>query len=90
VPRQENPGFGCESVVTQRTTGDELEARIAEVEIKLSYSEDLIETLNTTVYRQQLQIEQLVQEIRILREEKRNEEGRVGQRNIRDDIPPHY
>jgi SlyX protein len=70
--------------------GDELEARIAEVEIKLSYSEDLIETLNTTVYRQQLQIEQLVQEMRILREEKRNEEGRVGQRNIRDDIPPHY
>jgi SlyX protein len=76
--------------VTQSATGDELEARIAEVEIKLSYSEDLIETLNTTVYRQQLQIEQLVQEMRTLREEKRNEEGRVGQRNIRDDIPPHY
>ena len=73
-----------------RTTGEELEARIGEVEIKLTYSEDLIETLNTTVYRQQLQIEQLVQEIRALREDKRNEEARVGQRSIRDDIPPHY
>ncbi len=76
--------------MTPRTTGEELEARIGEVEIKLTYSEDLIETLNTTVYRQQLQIEQLVQEIRALREDKRNEEARVGQRSIRDDIPPHY
>jgi uncharacterized coiled-coil protein SlyX len=42
------------------------------------------------VYRQQLQIEQLVLEIRAMREEKRNEEARAGQKNIRDDIPPHY
>lgn len=76
--------------MTQPIRSDELEARIAEVEIKLSYSEDLIETLNTTVYRQQLQLDQLMQEIRSMREEKRNEEARVGQRNIRDDIPPHY
>jgi SlyX protein len=69
---------------------DQFEARIAEVEIKLTYTEDLIDTLNTTVYRQQLQIDQLSQEIRAMREEKRNEEARVGQRNIRDDIPPHY
>ncbi len=76
--------------MTQRSADDELEARIAEVEIKLTYSEDLIETLNTTVYRQQLQIDQLVQELHTLREDKRNEEARVGQRNIREDIPPHY
>jgi SlyX protein len=63
---------------------------MAELEIKLSFSEDLVETLNTTVYRQQLQIEQLVLEIRAMREEKRNEEARAGQKNIRDDIPPHY
>ena len=63
---------------------------MAEVEIKLSYSEDLIETLNTTVYRQQLQIEQLVQEIRAMCEEKRSEEARAGLKSIRDDIPPHY
>jgi SlyX protein len=67
-----------------------LEVRMAELEIKISFSEDLVETLNTTVYRQQLQIEQLVLEIRAMREEKRNEEARAGQKNIRDDIPPHY
>jgi SlyX protein len=76
--------------VTQQAAAEVLEARMAEVEIKLSYSEDLIETLNTTVYRQQLQIEQLVQEIRAIREEKRNEEARAGLKSIRDDIPPHY
>jgi SlyX protein len=76
--------------VTQQAAVEVLEARMAEVEIKLSYSEDLIETLNTTVYRQQLQIEQLVQEFRAMREDKRNEEARAGLKNIRDDIPPHY
>lgn len=76
--------------MTQQAAVEVLEARMAEVEIKLSYSEDLIEALNTTVYRQQLQIEQLVQEIRAMREEKRNEEARAGLKNIRDDIPPHY
>ena len=76
--------------MTQQAAVEVLEARMAEVEIKLSYSEDLIEALNTTMYRQQLQIEQLVQEIRAMREEKRNEEARAGLKNIRDDIPPHY
>ena len=76
--------------MTQQAAVEVLEARMAEVEIKLSYSEDLIETLNTTVYRQQLQIEQLVQEIRAMREEKRSEEARAGLKSIRDDIPPHY
>jgi SlyX protein len=76
--------------VTQNTLDGVLENRVSEVEIKLTYTEDLIDTLNTTVYRQQLQIDQLVQEMRAMREEKRNEEARVGQRNIRDDIPPHY
>jgi SlyX protein len=76
--------------VTQNTLDGVLENRVSEVEIKLTYTEDLIDTLNTTVYRQQLQIDQLVQEMRAMREEKRNEAARVSGRNIRDDIPPHY
>jgi len=39
-----------------------MESRLAEIEIKLSYSEDLLEELNRTVFRQQQQIEQLQQE----------------------------
>ena len=45
-------------------TADAMETRLAEIEIKLSYSEDLLEELNRTVFRQQQQIEQLQQELR--------------------------
>jgi SlyX protein len=90
VPWPTDPGRGSESIVIALSVLEELAARTAEVEIKLTYTEDLIDTLNTTVYRQQLQIDQLLQQIRAMREEKRNEEARAGQRNIRDDIPPHY
>ena len=38
---------------------EKLEARIAEIEAKLTLAEDLLETLNRTVYRQQQHIERL-------------------------------
>ncbi|HNJ75266.1 MAG TPA: SlyX family protein, partial [Azospira sp.] len=34
-----------------------VDARISELEIKLAYADDLLETLNHTVFRQQEQIE---------------------------------
>jgi len=36
-----------------------METRLAEIETKLSFSEELLEALNGTVYRQQQQIDQL-------------------------------
>jgi SlyX protein len=71
-------------------TLEQVELRLAEIEIKLGYSEDLVESLNHTVYRQQQQIDQLQMEIRAMREEKRNEENRVRTRDLREEIPPHY
>ncbi len=63
-----------------------MEARLAEIEIKLSYTEDLLEELNLTVYRQQQQIELMQQELRAL-----NQQADDGQpRNLRDELPPHY
>ena len=46
-----------------------MESRIAEIEAKVSFSEELLETLNRTVYRQQQQIDQLQLELRALREQ---------------------
>ena len=37
--------------------------RLTELEIKASYSEDLLEQLNMTIYRQQLQIDALLHEL---------------------------
>lgn len=63
------------------------DARLSEIEIKLSYCEDLIESLNRTVYRQQQQIEQLAAELRALREQQRADGGAAAPR---DETPPHY
>ncbi|MGB8301493.1 MAG: SlyX family protein, partial [Azonexus sp.] len=37
-----------------------MESRITELEIKISYAEDLVDELNRTVFRQQQQIDQLI------------------------------
>ena len=66
-----------------------MESRLAEIETKLSFSEELLEALNSTVYRQQQQIDQLQQELRVLREQVRAALP-AEPRNLRDETPPHY
>jgi SlyX protein len=44
-----------------------LQERIMELEIKASYTEDLLEQLNMTIYRQQQQIDLLINEVRELK-----------------------
>jgi SlyX protein len=66
-----------------------MESRIAEIEAKVSFSEELLETLNRTVYRQQQQIDQLHLELRALREQVQSALP-AESRNLRDETPPHY
>jgi SlyX protein len=66
-----------------------MESRIAEIEAKVSFSEELLETLNRTVYRQQQQIDQLQLELRALREQVQSALP-AESRNLRDETPPHY
>lgn len=65
------------------------DTRITDLEIKISYAEDLIDELNRTVYRQQQQIDLLIAEIKALRDQVRNA-APAEARNLRDEIPPHY
>jgi SlyX protein len=69
--------------MTQNTSDD----RITNLEIKLSFTEDLIEKLNETVYKQQQQIEFLYQELKAIKEQASNDSG-TG--SLKDEIPPHY
>ena len=66
-----------------------MEDRLEKIETKLTLSEDLLEELNKTVYRQQMQIDQLQQDLLSLRKQVLaslpNEP-----RNLSDEIPPHY
>lgn len=66
-----------------------MESRIIELEIKASFAEDMLDELNRTVFRQQQQIDLLVNEIRALRDQVRNAQPGE-QRSLRDEIPPHY
>jgi SlyX protein len=66
-----------------------MESRLAEIEVKLSFSEDLLEELSSTVYRQQRQIDQLQQELRVLRQQLQTDIP-AEPSGPRDEIPPHY
>jgi SlyX protein len=66
-----------------------MEDRVTELEVKLAFAEDLLETLNTTVYRQQERIEQLERTVRDLRQLVLQAIP-TEQRSLRDEIPPHY
>ena len=70
-----------------------LEARIAELEAKLTLSEDALDELNRTVYRQQQELNELRKSMqKALIELKReiSESGPAEPRDLRDEIPPHY
>lgn len=71
------------------SSSEALEARITELEIKLSFAEDTVESLNASVFRQQQQIDLLVQEIRALRQQLHSSLPNE-QRSLRDELPPHY
>lgn len=65
------------------------EARLTEIEIKLGFSEDLLEALNGTVARQQQQIADLEQQVRDLRLQLlRSLPGDPVAQG--DEKPPHY
>jgi len=66
-----------------------MEERQNELEAKLAFAEDLIETLNQTVIRQQGQIDLMQQQLRLLHQQM--QDARPDEtRTPRDEIPPHY
>lgn len=69
------------------TLPETIDQRLTRLEIKASYAEDLLDTLNQTVYRQQEQIGQLLEAVRLLRQQAADT---TVQRGLRDDLPPHY
>ena len=67
-----------------------LENRLVDLETKAGFSEDLLDQLNAQVYRQQQQIDALIQELRQMRDRLPESGGGAEVRNLRDEIPPHY
>lgn len=68
---------------------NKVESRITDLEIKISYTEDMVDELNRTIFRQQRQIDMLIANIQELRQQMLS--GNTAEpRNLRDEIPPHY
>ena len=67
-----------------------MESRLTEIEIKLALTEDLVDTLNMTVHRQQEQIDALQRQIRQLYQQMQAATPSTEARDLRDEIPPHY
>lgn len=70
-------------------TSDATEHRLTELEIKASFSEDLLDQLNQVIIRQQQQIDALLREVTQLRQQM-PEAGPTGFSRAGDDLPPHY
>ena len=66
-----------------------MESRITELEIKISYTEDLVDELNHVIFRQQQQIDTLAREINSLRQQIHSTTPQQSS-NLRDELPPHY
>lgn len=66
------------------------EARLIDIETKLAYQEDLVETLNRIVSGQQRQIDELETACRKLVERVLEVSEELAARGIEDAPPPHY
>jgi SlyX protein len=68
---------------------NDVDSRLTELEIKASLAEDLLETLNAMVARQQEAIEMLAREIaRFQQQQASSADGTPS--SLRDELPPHY
>lgn len=67
----------------------EIDKRLTELEIKASFSEDLLDQLNQVIVRQQQQIDLLLREVSELRQQL-PEAGTRQPGRTADDLPPHY
>jgi SlyX protein len=64
--------------------------RLTDLEVKASFTEDLVDHLNDLVTRQQEQIELLIREIGKLKDRAPDTSGGGAPRDAADERPPHY
>lgn len=77
-------------MTTQMHPENPMESRLTELEIKLAFQEDLLETLNTTVARQQQQIDLLQEQMQVLYQQMRAGSAGGAEGDPLQEVPPHY
>ena len=64
--------------------------RLTDLEIKASFTEDLLDQLDKVIVRQQQQIDALVREVAELKQQPVRDGDVTALRSLRDDLPPHF
>lgn len=67
-----------------------LEDRLIRIETKVCFSEDLLDTLNRTIFRQQQQIDRLNEVVRRMHAQLSELRASGGSNDPVDEVPPHY
>lgn len=67
-----------------------MDDHLIELEIKLAFQEDLLETLNLAVARQQQQLDLLQEQFRALYQQVHTAASTAAESNPQHEIPPHY
>jgi SlyX protein len=67
-----------------------IEQRLTDLEIKASFTEDLLDKLDQVIIGQQRQIDLLIREIADLRQQPAVDGGAGVARSLRDELPPHF
>jgi SlyX protein len=68
----------------------DIEQRLIDLEIKASFSEDMVDQLNQVIVRQQQQIDLLLREISQLRQQLPEGGSGTAAGRSGEDLPPHY
>lgn len=74
---------------TGMTIDSETDARLTALEIKASFSEDLLDRLDAVIVRQQQQIDALTRQLAELMRQGPADTAPAF-RSLRDELPPHY
>ncbi|MEP6771160.1 MAG: SlyX family protein [Polaromonas sp.] len=64
--------------------------RLTALEIKASFTEDLLDQLDKVIVRQQQQIDALIREVAALKTGTPRDGDVTVSRSLRDDLPPHF
>jgi SlyX protein len=75
--------------MTQETANMPIEDRLTNLEVKASFTEDLLDKLDQIIIRQQDQIDRLQAEVNWLRQQT-PADGATTPRDLREELPPHY
>lgn len=66
------------------------EEQLGDLQVRLGALEDLVETLNRTIYRQQTKIDEIESLCMALVRRLKDAEGSTGEQSPANERPPHY